>query len=226
MPAATLDKVRAVPGVASVTGDATADGARVIGKNGKVVTTFGPPRLGGNWPGTSDLLQLREGRGPAADNEIVVNVTTAKAAGLKVGDDVGVLTLQPGKKIFKLVGIFGYSGDRDSLGGSLEVAVHHAGRAGADARREGRVQRDQRDGRRGRVAREAARRRRRRARRPDFQVKTGKQLTDETTEELQEGLAFFNNVLIGFAGVALFVGRSSSSTRSRSSSRSGPVSWR
>ncbi|MFC5006683.1 ABC transporter permease [Dactylosporangium cerinum] len=206
IPAATLDKVRAVPGVASVTGDATTDGARVIGKNGKVVTTFGPPRLGGNWVGTSDLLQLREGRAPAADNEIVVNVTTAKSAGgLKVGDDVGVLTLQPGKKVFKLVGIFGYSGDRDSLGGSLEVlfttpvaqelmlgekdvfsGINVTAAAG--------------------VTNEKLRDDVAAALGADFQVKTGKQLTDETTKEFREGLAFFNNVLIGFAGVALFVG--------------------
>ncbi|MDG6101979.1 FtsX-like permease family protein [Dactylosporangium aurantiacum] len=209
IPAATLDKVRAVPGVASVTGEATADGARVIGKNGKVVTTFGPPRLGGNWVGTSDLLQLREGRAPAADNEIVVNVTTAKSAGgLKVGDDVGVLTLQPGKRVFKLVGIFGYSGDRDSLGGSLEVLfttpvaqelmlgekdVYSSINVTAA---DGVTNEKLRDDIAAALGGEAA----------GFQVKTGQQLTDETTKEFRDGLAFFNNVLIGFAGVALFVG--------------------
>ncbi len=121
IPAAVVDRVRAVPGVAKATGSANADGARVIGRNGKVVTTFGPPRLGENWTGESDLRKLREGRGPSADDEIAVNAATAKAAGLHVGDQVGVLTLQP-KKTFTLVGIFGYSGDRDSLGGALEVA--------------------------------------------------------------------------------------------------------
>ncbi|MEV4141451.1 FtsX-like permease family protein [Dactylosporangium sp. NPDC049742] len=208
IPAATLDKVKQVPGVAKVVGEATSDGARVIGKNGKVVTTFGPPRLGENWTGTSDLMQLREGRGPQADDEIVVNATTAKAAGIKVGDDVGVLTLQPGKKVFKLVGIVGYSGDRDSLGGSLEVffttpvaqelmlgekdvysslkvtaapgVTHDQLRADVAAALGGET--------------------------GGFQVKTGKQLQDETTKDFREGLSFFNNVLIGFAGVALFVG--------------------
>ncbi|GAA1511294.1 FtsX-like permease family protein [Dactylosporangium maewongense] len=211
IPAATLDKVKNVPGVAKVVGEANSDGARVIGKNGKVVTTFGPPRLGENWVGTSDLMQLREGRGPQADDEIVVNATTAKAAGIKVGDDVGVLTLQPGKKVFKLVGIVGYSGDRDSLGGSLEVffttpvaqelmlgekdvysslkvtaapgVSHDQLRADVAAALGGE------SGQAG-----------------GFQVKTGKQLQDETTKDFREGLSFFNNVLIGFAGVALFVG--------------------
>src|SRR5262245_23269060 len=79
LPADVLDKVRAVPGVAKATGTVTADGARIVGANGKVVTTFGPPRLGENWTGESDLLQLRQGRGPSADDEIAVNAATAKA---------------------------------------------------------------------------------------------------------------------------------------------------
>src|SRR6266536_5582297 len=86
VPADLLATVRAVPGVARATGTAEADGARVIGANGKVVTTFGPPRLGRNWTGTSDLVQLREGRGPRSDDEIAVNAALAKAAGLHVGD--------------------------------------------------------------------------------------------------------------------------------------------
>src|SRR3954447_6215482 len=53
LPADVLAKVKAVPGVATATGVAQADGARVIGRNGKVLTSFGPPRLGQNWTGTS-----------------------------------------------------------------------------------------------------------------------------------------------------------------------------
>src|SRR6266540_925373 len=85
LPAGVLDRIKKVPGVASATGSASADGARVIGRNGKVVNTFGPPRLGENWRGESDLVKLREGRGPTADDEVAVNAATAKAAGLKVG---------------------------------------------------------------------------------------------------------------------------------------------
>src|SRR6185295_17833671 len=106
---AVVQQVAAVGGVASATGLASADGARVIGADGKVLTSMGPPRLGGNWTGEDGLIQLREGRGPAADDEIVVNAFVAEQAGLHVGDRVGVLTLEP-KKTFTLVGVFGYSG--------------------------------------------------------------------------------------------------------------------
>ncbi|WP_432973362.1 ABC transporter permease [Dactylosporangium sp. CA-233914] len=199
-----VSKIEAVPGVAGVSAQAAADGARVIGSNGKVVTTFGPPRLGENWTGESDLLKLREGRGPSADNEIAVNVTTAKAAGIKVGDEVGVLTLQP-KKTFKLVGIFGYSGDRDSIGGSLEVMFTTPvaqelmlGEKGVFSSIDVKAAPG--------VTHEALRDRVAAALGADYQVKTGKELQDATVKDFKQGLGFFNNVLVGFAGVALFVG--------------------
>ncbi|GAA0745134.1 ABC transporter permease [Dactylosporangium roseum] len=205
IPASVLDKVKAVPGVASATGIASADGARVVGKNGKVVTTFGPPRIGRNWTGTNDLLQLREGHGPSADDEIAVNVTTAKAAGLKVGDEVGVLTLQPGKKTFKLVGIFGYSGNRDSLGGALEVSFTTPvaqelmlGEKGVYSSIDVKAAPG--------VTNERLRDDVAAALGADYLAKTGKQSQDETVKGVKEGLGFFNNILIGFAGVALFVG--------------------
>ncbi|MEV8516585.1 FtsX-like permease family protein [Dactylosporangium sp. NPDC051484] len=204
IPADVVDKVKAVPGVASVSAQAAADGARVIGKDGKVVTTFGPPRLGQNWTGTSDLLQLREGRGPNADDEIAVNVTTAKNAGLKVGDEVGVLTLQP-KRTFKLVGIFGYSGDRDSLGGALEVAfttpVAQELMLG-EKNVYSSISVNTTPG----VTHDEVRDRIATALGADYKVQTNAQLQAATTQDFKKGLGFFNNILIGFAGVALFVG--------------------
>ncbi|GAA3452567.1 ABC transporter permease [Dactylosporangium matsuzakiense] len=204
IPAAEVDKVKAVAGVAGVTANASTDGARVIGSDGKVVTTFGPPRLGENWVGETDTLKLREGRAPSADNEIVVNKALADAAKIKVGDDVGVLTLQP-KKTFKLVGVFGYSGDRDSLGGALEVMFTTPvaqelmlGQPGVFSSIDVRAGPG--------VTPEQVRDRVTAALGDGYQVKTGKQLSDETSKDFQQGLGFFNNILLGFAGVALFVG--------------------
>ena len=58
-PAELVQRVAAVDGVAKAIGVASADGARVIGADGKVLTSMGPPRLGGNWTGEDDLMQLR-----------------------------------------------------------------------------------------------------------------------------------------------------------------------
>ena len=204
LPAAAVTQVGGVPGVREAKGLVEADGARVIGSDGKVLTSMGPPRLGNAWTGPDDLVQLREGRGPAAPTEIAVNAAVAKAAGLKVGDQVGVLTLEP-KKTFTLVGVFGYSGDRDSLGGTQEVSftepvaqklmlgqagVYSSIRVRAD---EGVSKTELRD----RIGATLG---------PGYVAKTGDQLAEDNAAGLQEGLKFFSNILLGFAGVALFVG--------------------
>ncbi|WIM93807.1 ABC transporter permease [Actinoplanes oblitus] len=204
LPAATVDKIKTLAGVRSATGRVDADGARVIGSDGKVLTSQGPPRLGGNWTGTDNLMELREGRGPTADDEIAVNANTAKLAGFKVGDRVGVLTLEP-KKTFTLVGIWGYTGNRDSIGGVQEVAfttpVAQKLMLGAPGSYSTVVVQAA-DG----VSPAELRDRVAAALGPDYVVKTGKQLADESSSSIKEGLSFFNQILLGFAGVALFVG--------------------
>jgi putative ABC transport system permease protein len=204
LPAATVGKVRAVPGVAAATGVVSVDGARVIGADGKVLTSAGPPRLGGNWTGTDDLVELRAGRGPQQPDEIVVNALVAKQAGLAVGDRVGVLTRQP-KKEFTLVGVFGYSGGRDTLGGVQEVMFTEPvaqqlmlGGTGVFSSITVRAA----DG----TTPETLRDRIGAALGGDYVVRTGDQLATDSAAGLQEGLGFFTNLLLGFAGVALFVG--------------------
>ncbi|MFY1631977.1 ABC transporter permease [Solwaraspora sp. WMMB335] len=204
LPARIVDRVAAVDGVARATGVITADGARVIGSNGKALTSFGPPQLGGNWVGEDELLQLREGRGPVADDEVAVNAAVAETAGLTVGDRVGVLTRLP-RQDFTLVGVFGYSGGRDSIGGVQEVAFTDDA-AAALMLGESDVYTN--------VVVRAADGVEPQALRDDiaavlgtgYQVRTGSELAEEASTGLKEGLGFFNNILLGFAGVALFVG--------------------
>ena len=45
----------------------------------------------------------------------------ARSAGVSVGDRVGVLTLEP-KDDFTVVGVFGFSEDRDTIGGVQFIA--------------------------------------------------------------------------------------------------------
>jgi putative ABC transport system permease protein len=202
--AGLVQQVQAVPGVAKATGVAISDGARLIGANGKVVASFGPPRLGADWPSQSDQVELRQGRGPTSDDEIAINAALAAAAGVHVGDRVGVLTLAP-RRDFTVVGLFGYSGNRDSLGGSQEITFtlpvaqrlmlgESAVFSQIDVTAAGGVSPDQL---KQRVAAALG---------PGYQIKTGKQLGDEAATAFQQALSFFNKILLGFAGVALFVG--------------------
>src|SRR5215204_5021537 len=121
MPASVVEEVKSAPGVEKATPYVFSAGARIVGKNGKVLTSFGPPQFGMSWTGDDDLIELREGRGPEAADEIAMDAATAKTSKYEIGDQVPVLTLQP-KKTFKLVGIWGYTGGRDTIGGSQLVA--------------------------------------------------------------------------------------------------------
>jgi putative ABC transport system permease protein len=204
LPAATLKTVEGVAGVRSVTGD-VAGSARAIGKNGKVLTTTGAPRFGDAWQeDPTGQRVLRQGTAPQRDNEIALGAFLAKSGQFAVGDDISVLTLAP-KQTFKVVGIYGYQGDRDSLGGELSMsfapaAAHRLLLGEPDTFSSLTVRAD--DG----VAQDVVRDRVQAAVGADYQVKTGTELAKQSTDAIGQGLKFFNYILLGFAGIALFVG--------------------
>lgn len=200
--AADVEAVASVDGVRTAVGDVVGS-ARPIGENGKVLTTSGAPRLGIAWRDDGQE-EIRDGRGPQRDDEVVISAYLAETGGFQVGERMSVLTLEP-KRTFTVAGIFGYPGDRDSLGGELTTAFTEAtaqrlllGTPGAysgitvrgDEGVSQTVLRDRVQGALGDA----------------YQVKTGEQLAEESADEIGEGLAFFNYVLLGFAGIALFVG--------------------
>ena len=207
LPAADVARVDAVPGVDKATGLVFVDGARVIGKNGKVVAGSGGPRFGGNWIGETELISIRgDGRGPTSDAEIAISANLAKATGYTVGDVVKVIPPLAGQgQPFTVVGITEYSGGRDSLAGEMTVFFNEpvAQRLllGApdvynsiDVRVEdGANVTEVRDRIKSTLG-------------EGYNVKTGEQLTQESSDQLREGLAFFNYLLLGFASIALFVG--------------------
>jgi putative ABC transport system permease protein len=202
--AADVTAVTGVAGVAKAVGNVQSDGARVIGSDGKVVSTFGPPRFGGNWIGEVGGRQMREGVPPSAPDEIVVNAALAKKAGINVGDRVGVLTRQP-KQTFKLVGIFGYEGKLDSRGPVTEVLFTEPvaqqlmlGKAGAFTS----ILVTVAPGSDPAVVRDALKSKLGN----DYVVQTGKEAADAIAQDFKDVLKIFNNILLGFAAVALFVG--------------------
>ena len=204
IPAAVVDNVAAVSGVKKATGQVVVDGARAIGPNGKVISTQGPPRLGLAWHSDSTLAQLRQGRGPAAPDEVAINANLARQGKFSVGGPIEVLTMQP-KRTFTVVGIFGYPGGRDSIGGETAVAFTEPvaqelllGETGAYTGINVTTQpgvsptklRDDIGAVLG----------------SDYQVRTGKQVAADDSRGLQQFIDIIRNVLLGFAGVTLFVG--------------------
>lgn len=205
LPGALVDQVKAIPGVAGATGQVWINGAQALGKDGKVVSTFGAPQFGISWVGGGNQT-ITAGRAPSTDDEVVINAGLAKTAGFAVGDNVRIITVQQSTPAtFHLVGTFVYPGNRDSLGGEQTIGFTTSAaqrlllgasdsfsvinvRAGPGV--DDNALRD-------RVAAEVGN---------TYTVKTGKQLADDNAASIKKGLSFFNYILLGFAGVALFVG--------------------
>jgi putative ABC transport system permease protein len=203
--ASVVGQVAAVPGVSKATGSVFSEGARVVGHNGKVLGGVGgAPRFGASWTGESDLIKLRSGHGPQAADEVTINAGLAKSGEFKLGEQIGVLTLEP-KKLFTVVGIFEYAGGRDSIGGEQTVAFTEPvaqqlmlGQTGVYNVIDVKVA----DKKNLTTVRDALR--------TDlgatYDVNTGKDLAKKSADQVKKGLAFVTYILLGFAAVALLVG--------------------
>ncbi|WP_062528644.1 ABC transporter permease [Demequina rhizosphaerae] len=89
---AVVQTARSTAGVELAMGSTEAVGA-LIGTDGETLaggSGFGPPTLFFNWTGVEDFdsATIVDGRAPEGDDEIVVDVGTAEAHGLTVGDQV------------------------------------------------------------------------------------------------------------------------------------------
>jgi putative ABC transport system permease protein len=205
VPSSLVGRVSAIPGVASATGFVQADGAQLVGPNGKVLKTAGAPQFGENWTGNSALVSIKDGHAPTADNEIVVDGGVFKAGDFHIGQQVRVAVYGVVAHTYTLVGTFVYSGGRDSLGGEQSVAfttpvaqqllLHNSNQFTAiDVKADAGVSNDQL---RADVAKGLG---------GGYVVKTGKQLGADASSGLAKQLSFVNDIFLGFAGVALFVG--------------------
>jgi putative ABC transport system permease protein len=207
VPADRVPVVEEVPGVARAVGGVFVDGAKVVDKSGKVVPSPGAPRFGGAWIGGEEIAEIRPGgRAPAADDEIMISANLAETTGYQIGDTVEVLTtLDPAKRPYTLVGIVGYTGGRDSLAGETIVYFTEPvaqqlmlGETGVFSE----ITVDVEPGADQATVRDAIAA----ALGPEYAVRTGDELAAESASGIEEGLRFFTYLLLGFAGIALFVG--------------------
>ncbi|GII56336.1 ABC transporter permease [Planotetraspora thailandica] len=99
--ASMLTKIRAVRGVKDAQPYVFGDAA-LIGRDGKAVGDF--PTAGVSIPALR--LDVKSGTAPSADDQALVDTSTAEEQGLRVGDTIGVLDHKDVKHDFRLVGIF------------------------------------------------------------------------------------------------------------------------
>lgn len=200
--AGDLSRLQAVPGVTAVAGEVRVDGARVVAKTGKVLLNGQSPRLGTAWSGETDVLRLRTGRAPTAADEVAINASLAAAGQFDLGDRIEVLTLAP-KRAFRVVGVFGYAGGRDSLRGETVVAFTvpvaqtlMLGRPGGYSA----------INLTGAGSPESLRDRVAGALGSQYQVRTAAQVATDDSSDVRDLLILFRLLMIGFAAIALFVG--------------------
>lgn len=206
---ADLDRLAALDGVASVTGDASATGVIPFrADDGKAVPSQAP-QLGIGFTddgGDDPLLQVAEGRGPAADDEVAVTRLTAEQAGVSVGDRLRVYVSNAYETSeYDVVGLLEYSGGRATLGGETLVAftVPQAqllfyGETGVF----GTAQLTAGAG----IADEELKRIVADELPTGFEALTGAEIADQQASQFTQLLTFVNWFFLGFALVALLVG--------------------
>ena len=194
--------------VAGVAGVASADG-HSVGQ----VAVYGPGRRSVAAPGAPGLafsvgtvpslrpLTLRRGSFPTGPGQAVLDVATAARAHLGLGQRVEVTG--PGAvRTFRLVGLVGY-GDADTLAGATIVGLT-LGETQAVLGTPGRVDEVVASAGPG-VTPEVLAGRVAAALGPGFRVQTQRQAIASATSSIDKGFAVFGDVLLVFAGVALFV---------------------
>lgn len=201
---ATLDKIRAVDGVASVTG--RVDGfAGVADPDGKLIGN-GWSNTGANFApgkdGKDSAYDFAQGSGPVKDGQIALDEDTAAKGKYRVGDPVRVATNGPVKE-YTLSGVFTTEDGAVNAGGSLvlfdtataqklylEPGVFKNATVASTA---GASDRELVDAIVPLLPEEAT-------------AQTGKALADEQARQIESGLTSLNTMLLAFAGIALFVG--------------------
>ncbi|MFC3494151.1 ABC transporter permease [Glycomyces rhizosphaerae] len=116
----TLAAVEATDGVGEVT-TSVSWMVNAIGDNGKIVGGLSPT-IASNWEDESTERELRDGRAPEADGEVAVSAKFVTDSGLGLGDTVTAYSESTDKTEYAIVGVYGYPGGRDSVGGTTEIA--------------------------------------------------------------------------------------------------------
>ncbi|GGW29810.1 ABC transporter [Streptomyces lucensis JCM 4490] len=199
---ALLDRAAGVPGAASATGVVTGFTA-VAGKDGKLVGGDWQS-AGGNYWGTKDArYPLVSGHAPHGSGEVLLDSKTAERAGYKVGDTVR-LSVDGPVLTPKLAGVFTTDDGNVAAGGSL--ALFDTPTAQTLFGKKGTF--DEIDVRASAGTSQSALKAALDKALPSHLVETttGKRLADDQAEAISASMSGLRQMLLVFAGIALFVG--------------------
>lgn len=198
-----LAAVAATDGVAIAAAlvESPEDSVRPVKADGTEISTAGPPHLAFGWIDAPDVspFAIVEGSGPDAPNEFAIDVDTAADHGFVVGDTYDMLT-PTGTLQMVLSGTTSFGSDNDTLGAVLlqvetDALLSMLDQTGYDAIQ---VALDS-DADSSTVQRALA------GVIPATDIVDNATLESEQKADFNEGIDIIGNVLLGFAGVSLFV---------------------
>jgi putative ABC transport system permease protein len=204
-PESLLPQVRALPDVSAAEGSVADSRTKLVGRDGKVVSTHGAPSLGVSVNPHGDQrfnpLKLTQGRWPDGPHEIAIDSGVASGKHYSLGDRIGVEARGPVEQ-FRIVGIVELPGV--SLG-STTMAVFDLPTAQALLQRQGKLDQIQAQSKAGvptsKLIDEIT---------PllpsSAQVRDASAQVKEDKKSVNGFTSFIQNFLLAFAGIALFVG--------------------
>ncbi|MFI0239679.1 ABC transporter permease [Streptomyces sp. NPDC016845] len=199
---ATLEKARSVPGAASATG-VLSGYAAVADQDGKLVGNGFSTKGGNYWGDKDSRYPLKEGTAPHGKDQVALDAETAKRAGYRVGDQVRMSVDGP-VLTPTLTGVFTTDDGNVTAGGSLALfdtataqrLFHKQGTYDEiDVRAAPGTTQDQL-----RAGLDKA------LGTKNVETETGQHLADEQAEMISSSMSSMKQLLLGFAGVSLFVG--------------------
>jgi putative ABC transport system permease protein len=204
-----LRRVRALPEVEAASGqildlNSSANTAKLIDRDGVVVSGDGNPTFGLGLDASEarfNPLTLVDGEFADAPGEVVVDANSAERLGFSVGESIRIAVGGP-IRTFELVGIAKY-GDVDTIG-SATMAIFDVREAQRllDKRGFDTVSVAGRDG----VAADELTRKILPLLPPSLQVRTADEQAEADKKGVSEFVSFIRYALLGFGGIALFVG--------------------
>jgi putative ABC transport system permease protein len=205
MPASLLPKIQKLHGVALAAGSVTTDTLKLIGKNGKVISTGGAPSLGFSVTPQGQIFnptKLTAGQWPTSGDEVVIDKATASGNGFHVGDRIGVQAFGPARKLL-ITGIAEFPGV--SVGGAT-FAILNQPTAQRLFHKEGQLDAIRVQSQSG-VSTSQLTSEIQPLLGPTQQVRSGTAQAQKDKADNANGfISFLRYALLAFAGIALFVG--------------------
>lgn len=204
LPASLLTRVRALPQV-SIASGSISDTAQLVGRDGKVISSGGAPGLAFSYSPDGqhfNPLTLTRGNWPSTAGEVDIDAQTANKHNYSVGEEIGVVARGPVQR-FRIVGIVKIA-NVSSLGGAT-MAIFTLPEAQQLFHKQNQYDQINVAGKSGTSPTQVLN-----AIKPllgpSAQIRTGQAQAAQSTKDTAGFLNIFQDFLLAFGGIALFVG--------------------